>query len=140
MLTAFMINAVVIALVVGLHYEFLRRLSGIMPHLPVAPRARILVGVFGALVAHVFEIWIMAAVYWFKIQADGFGHLAGEIGNGFWDCVYFSFITYTTVGYGDIYPIGLIRYLAGLESLIGLLLITWTASFLFVEMSRNWHR
>ncbi|NIQ12844.1 MAG: two pore domain potassium channel family protein, partial [Candidatus Dadabacteria bacterium] len=48
--------------------------------------------------------------------------------------------TYTSLGMGDIYPLGRpIRFLTGLESLTGLVLITWTASFLFIEMQRFWN-
>lgn len=139
LLLSLFINALVVALVVGMHYEFLRRLSETMPRLPVAPRATILVSVFGAIVAHSTEIWIFAIAYRIKTML-GLGELAGETTSGFLDCVYFSFVTYTTVGYGDIYPLGYLRFLAGVESLVGLVLITWTASFLFLEMSRYWHR
>jgi len=34
--------------------------------------------------------------------------------------------------------IGALRYLTGIESLAGLLLITWSASFLYIEMVRYW--
>jgi hypothetical protein len=40
---------------------------------------------------------------------------------------------------GDIQPHGDLRFLTGIESLTGLVLITWTASFLFVEMQRFWN-
>ena len=45
---------------------------------------------------------------------------------------------YTIVGDEDIEPIGLLSYLIGIESLTGLVLITWTASFLYYEMQRYW--
>jgi uncharacterized membrane protein len=54
--------------------------------------------------------------------------------------VYFSFTTYSTLGVGDIEPYGNIRFVTGLESLVGLVLITWTASFLYLEMTRYWDR
>lgn len=37
------------------------------------------------------------------------------------DSLYFSIISFTTIGYGDIYPNGMIRFLAGLEGIIGVL-------------------
>ena len=40
------------------------------------------------------------------------------------DGAYFSFTTYTTLGFGDIEVHGYIRHLVGFESLTGLLLIT----------------
>ncbi len=139
MTKAFLINAVAIALVVGLHYEFLRQLSNRLPHLPLQPRLKIMAGVFGAVIAHATEIWIFAMVYWLQLSI-GLGSLQGAFDGGFFDCLYFSFVSYTTLGYGDIYPSGPIRFLAGVESLLGLLLITWTASFLYLEMSKYWHR
>ena len=52
--------------------------------------------------------------------------------------MYFSFTNYTTVGYGDIEPFGNIRFLAGLEAITGLSLITWSASFMFMEITQFW--
>ena len=43
-----------------------------------------------------------------------------------------------TLGLGDLSPVGTVRLLAGMESLTGLLLITWSASFTYLEMSRVW--
>ena len=54
------------------------------------------------------------------------------------DCAYFSFTTFTTLGYGDIEAVGQLRHLTGIEVLAGLMLITWSASFLFLEMQRYW--
>ena len=45
-----------------------------------------------------------------------------------------------TLGLGDLSPVGTVRLLAGTESLTGLLLITWSASFTYLEMSRMWAR
>jgi hypothetical protein len=45
---------------------------------------------------------------------------------------------FTTLGFGDIEPLGFIRLLVGMEALVGFVLITWTASFLFYEMQRHW--
>jgi hypothetical protein len=37
-------------------------------------------------------------------------------------------------------PYGSVRLLAGVEALNGLLLIAWSASFLYLEMERYWKR
>ena len=47
-------------------------------------------------------------------------------------------MTYSTVGFGDVVPIGPIRFLAGTEGLLGLLLIGCSASFTYLEMERFW--
>ena len=73
------------------------------------------------------------------VRSGRWGTLAGTFEGTFFDCVYFSFTSYTTLGTGDIEPFGDIRFLTGLESLTGLVLITWTASFLYLEMTRYWN-
>ncbi len=138
MITVFAVNLVVIGIAVMIHYEFMYRFTLLMPRMKIRHRFRIVLGVFGALTAHAVEVWIFAASFFYMHNADGWGALRGNFEGSLLDCVYFSFTTYTTLGTGDIEPIGDLRYLTGLESLTGLLLITWTASFLYLEMSRYW--
>ncbi len=140
MLTVFAVNIMVIATVVIIHYEFMFRFTLLMPKLTVRHRFRIVLGVFGALCAHAIEIWIFALSFLWMHHADGWGEFDGNFEGSLMDCVYFSFSTYTTLGFGDVVPHGELRYLAGLEALTGLVLITWTASFLYLEMTRYWVR
>lgn len=134
----FATNALVVTLAVILHYEFLHWLTRLLPRLPFMHRARIVLGVLGALIAHAFEVWIFAAAYYLMHTTPGWGQLSGNFNGGLMDCAYFSFTVFTTLGFGDIVPTGHLRYLVGIESLTGLVLITWTASFLFYEMQRSW--
>ena len=136
----FIINISIIALAVLIHYEFLFRLSLAIPKMKIKHRYRIVVGVFGALVAHSIEILLFAIAYYFLSQNQEWGNLTGNFNGSLSDCIYFSYTTYSTLGFGDIEPHGHIRYLVGLESLTGLLLITWTASFLYYEMQRHWNQ
>lgn len=138
MLYVFIINSLVIAIAVLVHYEFLFRLSSIIPKMQIKHRYKIVFGVFGALIAHVVEVWIFALAYYVMHRADGWGELSGNFDGSVMDCAYFSFTVFTTVGFGDIEPIGNLRYLTGVESLTGLVLITWSASFLYFEMQRFW--
>lgn len=140
MITVFAVNLFVIGLAVMIHYEFLFRVTLMMPRLKIRHRFRIVMGVFVALTAHAAEVWIFAISFYLMHEAEGWGHLQGNFDGSLFDCVYFSFTTYTTLGTGDIEPIGDLRYLTGLESLTGLVLITWSASFLYLEMTRYWDR
>ncbi|WP_235357450.1 potassium channel family protein [Arsukibacterium sp. MJ3] len=135
-----LINSLVVAAVVMVHYEFLYRFTLYIPKLKIKHRYRILFGVFSALIAHVIEIWLFALAYYFKHKAEGWGELTGNFDGSLMDCMYFSFTVFSTVGFGDIAPTGDLRYLTGIESLTGLVLITWTASFLFIEMQRDWDK
>ena len=127
-----------VALVVTVHYEFLFFLTTWKPKLNVQARVRFLVRVVGAMLAHTVEVWIFAMSYFIVLGVPRWGSLKGSFDGTLWDCVYFSFITFTTVGYGDIQPEGAIRHLVGFEALTGLLLVTWTASFLYVAMQKFW--
>ncbi len=138
LLLVVLVNVLVVAIAVAVHYEFLSRLSAGHPRRHVHHRVGIVFGVFGALTAHAVEVWVFAFAYYLMHHAPGWGELAGEFGGSLLDCAYFSFTTFTTVGFGDIHPVGPIRFLTGIEALTGLVLITWTASFLFLEMQRHW--
>lgn len=140
MLAVFIANILVIATVVIIHYEFMYRFTLLMPKMNVRHRFRIVLGVFGALCAHAVEVWIFALSFFWMHHADGWGEFEGNFEGSLMDCVYFSFTTYTTLGFGDVVPHGELRYLTGLEALTGLVLITWTASFLYLEMTRYWVR
>ncbi len=134
----FLVNIMVVAVVVLVHYEFLFKLCTAIPRMRVRHRYRIVIGVLGALLAHSIEVWVFGVAYYLMHKSAGWGELAGNFSGSLMECVYFSFTTFSTLGFGDITPHGDIRYLTGIESLTGLVLITWTASFLYLEMRRSW--
>ena len=134
------INSVLVAIAVWVHYSILYRIVKVLPVFHFAHSVRIVFGVFGALIAHIIEIWIFALGFFLMAKHGQLGSLSGNFDGSLLDCVYFSFTVYTTVGFGDIEPLGYIRFLAGIASLTGLVLITWTASFLYLEMQRHWEK
>lgn len=142
MFIAFIINSALVATAIMIHYEMLYRLSRLMPTLVIKHRYRLVVGIFGALMAHIAEIWMFAFGYHFVIKFTSLGTLiafdSGESLEGIMNCSYYSFVTYTTLGFGDVIPTGSLRFLTGLEALTGLVLITWTASFMYFEMQKYW--
>jgi Ion channel len=138
MFSVFLVNSIIVAVAVVIHYEFLYHMTKLVQRMRINHRYRIVSGVFGALCAHAVEVWIFALAFYCMHHADGWGHLEGNFSGTLMDCAYFSFTTFTTLGFGDIAPIGDLRYLTGIESLTGLVLITWTASFLYLEMQRYW--
>lgn len=134
----FLFNSAVIGIAVLIHYEALYRLALWLPKFGIAPRFRVLFGILGAFCAHVLEIWLFAFAYFLLLQWDGMGTLGGNFNGSILDCSYFSFSNYTSLGYGDIEPFGNIRFLSVLEALTGLILIGWTASFMYIEMQKFW--
>lgn len=138
LVSTFMINAFIVILTVIIHYETLYLLAKRLATTQIIHRYRVLLAVMVIMLAHVIEIWLFALGYYIMIHYGEFGTLSGNIDLSLLDCSYFSFTTYTTLGYGDIEPSGYLRFLTGLESLTGLVMITWSASFVFLEMQKYW--
>ena len=86
---------------------------------------------------HTLEIAIFAGAYQ-GLQTMGLGELRGLEYQRFFSYFYYSAVVYTTLGFGDIIPLGPAKILTGFEALIGLGFITWSASFTFLEMQRYW--
>ncbi|UCG25898.1 MAG: two pore domain potassium channel family protein [Chloroflexota bacterium] len=101
-------------------------------------RWRIAVLIVGFIIVHLIEIAVFSLAIDTLLQDGSFGHLEGVDVESAGSLFYYSAITYTTVGYGDITPIGDIRLFAGVEALTGMVLVAWTASAIFTVTHRTW--
>lgn len=63
---------------------------------------------------------------------------AGQQFSGLHDAVYFSSVTYTTLGYGDIVLAGEWRMLSSFEATNGMLLFGLSTAMLFVLVEKMW--
>ena len=138
MLQSILLAAAVFLASVGLHLAALRWCSNGMAAIRLTPWTRSMAVSVVLFAAHLAEIGLYAVVYaaaehWFDL-----GTFSGEPVTTGVDYFYFSAITYTSLGIGDIFPTEHLRFLTGVEALGGLLLIAWSASFLFALMSRLW--
>jgi hypothetical protein len=132
------VTAFAVILCVLMHYEALSRLTVFLRRVHLHQRPKILLLIFSILLIHVAEIWVFGSAFYVLISFPGFGALVAGHAVGFVDAIYLSANCYTTLGLGDIAPTGAVRLLAGMESLTGFVLITWSASFTFLEMERFW--
>lgn len=73
---------------------------------------------------HIAQITLWAAAY------SHVGAVSDPLTAG-----YFSLVTYTTVGYGDVLVGEQWRMLAGVEALTGILMCGWSAGFFFSIVS-----
>lgn len=120
------------------HYEVLRLCNKHLPRLGWIPgHAQILLVMGAAFCSHLAQIALFAGGYWLLFDL-GLGSLHGQPLIGARVLLYFSAETYTSLGFGDLYPVGEMRLVSGIEALTGLLMISWTASFTYLEMSRHW--
>jgi hypothetical protein len=132
------VSVAVTVLAVLFHYEMMVLTTRHLPRLGLRRRARIVALIFAMLSAHVVEVWLFGLSYWLLDRWPALGHLPGSFEEGAMDFVYYSVVTYTTLGFGDIVPRGPVRILTGTEALVGLALITWSASLAFLWMQRDW--
>lgn len=138
MLIAFLSTAFLVVLSTFTHYEVLRLLSVYVPRIRVRPRARLLAVIIGTFFGHMLEISFYAFAYYFLKDRFDVGYFGGHFADTFSSYLYFSAETYTTIGLGDIYPLGSLRMITGVEALSGLLLIGWSASFTYLAMQKFW--
>lgn len=127
-----------IAFVTVTHYEVLRTINSRLPSLAIPSRTKLLVVIFSAIVAHGIEIGVYGISIFALVKYMAVGTLSGPAGFSLINCLYFSAETYTSLGFGDLTPVGPIRLLAGVEALNGLVMIGWTASYAYIAMERFW--
>ncbi len=84
-----------------------------------------------AVLAHLAEIFIYAGGFMLAEKGFEIGSFGGVKPVNFMDYLYFSIVSYTSLGLGDIFPHGHLRFLTGVEALNGLILIAWTATYTF---------
>jgi hypothetical protein len=150
-----LITAAVVSSVVILHYEGLSWTGRLIKRRLFHHRTKIAALIFAELGLHIAEIWLFAVGYAALTWGLSYGAIVPggsldtlpadpvsllKLQPHFFDIVYFSAISFTTVGFGDLIPVGLVRFMAGTEALTGFVLITWSASFTFLEMQRYWGR
>jgi hypothetical protein len=137
MLPALFLSALLVTTNIFVHYEMLRFMSTYIPELRIAVRPKVLFVVLGCFVAHTIEVWLYAFAYLLIDQA-GIGSLKGQVEGHYADFLYFSATSYSTLGFGDVYPTGALRLISGVEGINGLFLIAWSTSFTYFVMDRLW--
>jgi len=138
-LTKSLIGAALIALTVTIHAvgttmwvrSVQQRFVGHDPHWRLGQSVGLLIATGLLLVAlHAVQIVIWGLAYILVSPPDTFASAA--------EAVYFSFVTFTTLGYGDITLEGDGRMLSGIEALNGILLVGWSTAVLFAIVQRLW--
>jgi hypothetical protein len=138
MAIALLISLFLATATVLVHYELLQFAATLPNRLTYPTRSRILIVIAVVLAAHLGEAALYAIAYYLMQTYLQLGSLVGHLEGDFLDFLYFSMATYTTLGIGDVHPSGTMRIVAGFESLNGLVLIGWSASFTYLTMERFW--
>jgi Ion channel len=106
--------------------HWLARVREVLESPHVYRRVGLLLRVFvWVVLLHLIQVALWAFVF---LRADELPNLE--------TAVYFSLVTYTTIGFGDVVLGPGWRVLAGIEGLTGIVLIGWSTAFVFAIVNR----
>jgi hypothetical protein len=95
------------------------------------PHLAVLITFWGLVLLHFSEIVLAALFYALVLSFPGAGSIREGYGEGLGGLIYFSGISFATLGFTQQIAAGPIRLLAMLQSLGGFMLITWSATFVY---------
>ena len=135
------IAGVLIILTVSIHYETMLMVSDRV--LPWAQkrfhgRRTIAIAIFALMLGHIAEIWLFGLSYLVLQFMPGFGTIGGQFDGTLNSYLYFSAVNYTSLADNQIHPIGPLRNIAASETLDGMMMIAWSASFTYLKMEQIW--
>jgi hypothetical protein len=99
--------------------RLLRSHSRAFRSLRFLPSTILLVGTFGIIAIHTIEIWSYAALY---LALGAFRDLE--------EALYFSTVTYSSIGYGDLLLPHAWRILGAIEGAVGIIMLGWSTAYL----------
>ena len=126
-----------LALATAFHHEALRLLACASSRRRVTQRWVVFVLAAALVAVHLAEVGFYAGAYALGANVFALGWLRGSSGNAALDFFYFAAQTYSTLGYGDLVPVGALRLVASVESLNGLMLLSWSGAFLYGVLDRK---
>lgn len=118
-----------VALLGAFHHFALSGLRRVTKSDRLLPDTAIILAFVGLLLIHVIEILFFAGVYRIVI-VSGWGDLSPQASD--WTgLIYFSGITFTTLGYGQAEMTGFVKLVSMMQALGGFMVLTWSATFIY---------
>lgn len=81
-------------------------------------------------------VWVLGIMHLAQVAVWGVAYRCLGCFGSFYQALYFSLVTYSTVGYGDLVAPDAWKLFGGVEALMGMLMFGWSASFLFSTVSQ----
>jgi|TARA_Y100000780_G_scaffold229573_1_gene249503 hypothetical protein len=122
----------------ALFYECLCLISKFVSGMTAKHRTIMLIMTGGIFIAHGLVILLYAFLSYFLTNFAGFAELSGNVTGDFLTHIYFSATSYSSLGIGDVFPVEGLRFLTGVETINGLILITWSAAFTYFSIEKMW--
>jgi Ion channel len=112
-------------LFLGILVRALRIRERLFRRLRIMPQLLLFAGAVGIVVIHALEIWFYALLY---VYLHAFSQLE--------QALYFSIVTYSTLGYGDLLMPHEWRILGATEAPVGVIMLGWSTAFLISLLSQ----
>ena len=126
MLIQLSLATLMVALIVLIHLtglailvRLLQSHSRVVRAVRILPFTLLLLATLGVIAIHTVEIWVYAALY---LQLHAFSH--------FEEALYFSTVTYASIGYGDLLMPHDWRILGAIEGAVGIVMLGWSTAFI----------
>ena len=126
MLKQLILATLMVLLTVGIHLvglallmRVLRTHTRLFRRLQFMPLTLLLAATIGIFAIHTIEIWLFAALY-LRLQAF----------SDFEQALYFSTVSYASIGYGDVLMPKDWRILGAIEGAAGIIMLGWSTAFL----------
>ncbi len=80
---------------------------------------------------HIVESFYFTGIYWGAQHVFALGEFTKEFKPIFRDYFYHSLVTMTTLGMSEFNPEGHIKFITAMQSLLGFMMLTWSATFYY---------
>ena len=135
MLMAIFISILLIALTLSIHYVVFHQVSATLIDRGCPCYRGLTLAVGAITLAHVVEAAAFAVGFWLGEEVLSLGSFDTAKAMSWMDYFYFSLVNFTTLGRGDITPMGHLRFIVGIEAFVGFLMITASGSYVLQVMA-----
>lgn len=126
------VNTIIHALAMTIAIRWSRHIAGLHPAHAFLPTARPMV--VSAVVLLMFFASVVEVMTWAQVYQFLGAFKEAE------PALYFSMVTYTTLGYGDIVLEGSLRLLSSFQAAIGIIMFGWTTAVVLAVVQRVYQK
>lgn len=114
-----------------MHLIGIRLISRVIERFDWGGNLSVLVAFWGLGILHLTEIGFGALVYYWAVGDWNLGTIEKGFGKSWEGLLYFSGISFTSLGYTQQNTMGAVRLIVMMQALMGFMLITWSATFVY---------
>ncbi|WP_375774796.1 potassium channel family protein [Bradyrhizobium sp. ma5] len=137
MLFQLIVGSAVSAINIVLHSLFTVGVIGLLRHVSLSATGRFGRQLSGVMVAAAL---ILMVAHTLEIVVWSLAYLAAGAAPAGSDLLYFAFVNYTTLGYGDVIPVKEWRLIGPMAAMNGILMFGWSTAVLFEVLQKTIER